>query len=116
MIQMTKNQYNTLVYWANVGYGAKGKLYEEQFPKRKSPWYKINRGALNCTVAEKLSEYILGLQKELDTLSKKHSREITELDTYKVRQCGSLLQVLLKGYDLIQGSATSEYQKEEHNG
>lgn len=115
MIQMSKNQYSTLVYWANVGYGAKGKLYEEQFPKRKSPWHKINRGALDCTVAEKLSEHIIGLQKELDKVIKKPHEDITELDIYKVRQCDKLIRVLIDGYDLVPGSATA-HNKEAHSG
>lgn len=106
MIQMSKNHYNTLLYWANVGYGAKGKLYEEQFPKRKSPWHKINQGVLSCTVSEELSEYILKLQRENEKLLKKASDEITDLDMFKVRHCDKLVHILLEGYDLVPGSAT----------
>lgn len=116
MIQMSKNHYNTLLYWANVGYGAKGKLYEEQFPKRKSPWYKINQGALNCTVSEELSEYILKLQKEnekaVSKILKKPSMEITDLDVFKVRHCDKLVHILLEGYDLVQGNATYAQPKD----
>lgn len=108
MIQMSKNHYNTLLYWANVGYGAKGKLYEEQFPKRKSPWHKINKGALNCTVTEELSNYILKLQRENEKLLNKAPSEITDLDVFKVRHCGQLVQILLEGYELVPGSATIE--------
>lgn len=116
MIQMSKNHYNTLLYWANVGYGAKGKLYEEQFPNRKSPWYKINQGALKCTVSEELSEYILKLQRENNKLLEKTSMEITDFDVFKVRNCDKLVHILLEGYDLIPGSATYQQPKVAPNG
>lgn len=103
MIQMSKNQYSTLLYWANVGYSAKGKEYEAKFPKRKSPWYKINRNVLICTVGEKLSDYITQLQKKHDKLLIKGKDGISESDIASIRSCVDLINILIGGYDVLRG-------------
>ena len=105
MIQMSKNQYSTLLYWANVGYGAKGKLYEEQFPQRKSPWHKINKDVLSCTVAEELSQYILELQAAHIKLLNTPASEVKDTDIQSVRNCSRLVNILLTGYDVVKGAS-----------
>lgn len=109
MIQMSNKRYKSLLYWANVGYGAKGKEYTEKYPKRKDPWYKINDSILVSTVEEKLSKYIIEAQSIVSRGIKVSYKKNTEVDTvtrvyHKVS--GELISILLKGYDVLRGAAS----------
>lgn len=93
---MSKKQYRSLKYWANVGYGAKGRAYTEAFPKRKDPWYKINQPVLDVTVGELLSEYIVELQEYLQANAKANNKGPEVVAINQVSH--SLINILLKGY------------------
>lgn len=102
MIQMSKKHYKSLIYWANVGYGAKGKEYTKQYPKRKDPWYRINQGALNVTLGEELSAYIDKLQKETLKVIKSTRIEDMTQEAKRVNAISNdLINILLKGYKLV---------------
>ena len=62
MIEISKKHYDSLVYWANRGYKYDGQAYLKEFPNRKDPYYKINKGALKealgDTYEKELQEYI----------------------------------------------------------
>lgn len=110
MIQMSNKKYKSLLYWANVGYGAKGKEYVSKFPLRKDPWYKINSSVLISTVGEDLSAYALKLQGIVHRgliESNKTDTPITEETKLYHKVAGEVIGILLKGYDVLRGRGDS---------
>ena len=101
---MSKKRYKSLVYWANVGYGAKGKDYVKRYPDRKDPWYKINQDTLECTVGEELSKYILEVQEFVHKKLKDRDKKgdlVLPIEVHMANiVANKLVSILLNGYSL----------------
>lgn len=102
MIALTNKRFKSLRYWANVGYGAKGKEYKKAYPERKDPYYKINGDVLDNTVGEKLSDYIICIQKEVQQDINKEN--ITEITQVKHNIANNLIGILLEGFKIKGGA------------